>query len=220
MLRNGVPVGYVLASALFGSAEIAFNVFETFRGGDSAWVYGRVLAAVRALLGARDFSVPPYQLGHENEEGLASGAWWFYAKLGLEPLDPATRALARGARADLVGSFPIGRLAERVARRLGERGFATRAEAERALAGEVAARLGLRGWRRWSASERQALERWAPVLDLIPDLARWGRTERAALAALVRAKGGRRESDYVQAFDRHRRLRRALCALAGVRSSV
>ena len=28
-LKNGVPIGYVLSSALFGSAEIAYNVFET-----------------------------------------------------------------------------------------------------------------------------------------------------------------------------------------------
>src|SRR4029453_255545 len=29
MLKNGVPVGYALTSALYGSSEIAFNVFET-----------------------------------------------------------------------------------------------------------------------------------------------------------------------------------------------
>ena len=38
-LRNGVPIGYALASALFGSSEIAFNIFETFRGGEAAWIY-------------------------------------------------------------------------------------------------------------------------------------------------------------------------------------
>ena len=40
-LRNGVPIGYALFSALWRSSEVAYNVFETFRGGESAWVYGR-----------------------------------------------------------------------------------------------------------------------------------------------------------------------------------
>lgn len=94
-LQNGVPTGYVLASALLRSCEIAFNVFETFRGGPSARVYGRVLAMCRALFGADTFTIYPYQLGHENEEGLRSGAWWFYEKLGFRPRDASARAVHR-----------------------------------------------------------------------------------------------------------------------------
>jgi hypothetical protein len=94
-LKNGVPIGYVLASALFGSCEVAFNVFETFRGGESAVVYVRALAMCRALFGADTFTIYPYQLGHENEEGLRSGAWWFYAKLGFRPRDRGALALFR-----------------------------------------------------------------------------------------------------------------------------
>jgi hypothetical protein len=102
-LRNGVPTGYVLNSALFGSAEIAYNVFETWRGHEAAFVYSRVLATVRHLFGADSFTIYPYQLGDHNEEGLRSGAWWFYQKLGFRPKDPATlrlmeRELARMRR--------------------------------------------------------------------------------------------------------------------------
>jgi hypothetical protein len=94
-LRNGVPIGYVLVSGLFGSSEIAYNVFETFRGGEAGYIYGRVLAATRALLGSDAFTVFPYQLGHDNDEALESGAWWFYQKLGFRPHDRALRALMR-----------------------------------------------------------------------------------------------------------------------------
>ena len=38
--------------------------------------------------------------------------------------------------------------------------------------------------------------------------------EKRALVAVVRAKGGRRESDFVLQFDRHRKLRRAVTKLA------
>ena len=34
-------------------------------------------------MGAKCFSVDPYQLGHENEEAIESGAFWFYRKLGF-----------------------------------------------------------------------------------------------------------------------------------------
>lgn len=94
-LSNGVPIGYVLLSALLNSAEIAYNVFDTWRGGEAGHIYGRVLAMVRALFGADSFTVYPYQLGGDgNDEGLASGAWWFYAKLGFLPRDAAPLALA------------------------------------------------------------------------------------------------------------------------------
>lgn len=84
-LKNGVPVGYVLLSSVFGCTEIAYNVFETFRGGDGARIFGRVLGTARHLFGSQGFSIDPYQLGYGNREGLESGAWWFYYKLGFRP---------------------------------------------------------------------------------------------------------------------------------------
>jgi hypothetical protein len=97
-LRNGVPLGYVLNSALFASAEIAYNVFDTFRGGEAGHVYGRVLATVRHLFGVDSFTIYPYQLGLDNDEALQSGAWWFYQKLGFRPRD---RAVVRTMQREL-----------------------------------------------------------------------------------------------------------------------
>lgn len=94
-LRNGVPIGYALAGTLWRSAEVAYNIFETYRGTEAAWIYGRLLAALRTLFGVDAFTIDPFQLGHGNAEGLESGAWWFYYKLGFRPHDPAVAALAR-----------------------------------------------------------------------------------------------------------------------------
>ncbi len=92
-LKNGVPIGYVLTSGLFGSSEIAYNVFDTWRGGEAGLVYGRVLAVTRQLYGSDTFTVFPYQLGGEgNQEGLRSGAWWFYQKLGFRAREPEVLA--------------------------------------------------------------------------------------------------------------------------------
>jgi hypothetical protein len=103
-LKNGVPIGYVLASGLFGSSEVMYNVFDTFRGGESARIYGRVLSMARRLFGADTFAVDPFQLGHGNPEGQKSGAFWFYYKLGFRPVAPKAQALVAAELARLAAS--------------------------------------------------------------------------------------------------------------------
>jgi len=66
----------------------------------------------------------------------------------------------------------------------------------------------------WSAGERLAWRRWAPLVCILPGVSAWSPAEKAALAAVVRAKGGRRESDFVRAFDAHAKLRAAVRAVA------
>jgi len=222
-LKNGVPIGYVLASAFLRSCEVAYNVFETWRGAEAAHVYGRVLAMLRALYGADSFTLDPYQLGHENEEGIASGAWWFYQKLGFRPDARSARALmrrelARGPgsrsspatlrklaqaplffflgreRADVLGRFPLARISDAARRELARHG----SEAQCARAAGVP----------------RTSERWAPILCALRGV------ERRSVARVARLKGAVDELEYVRALQAHTQLRRALCALARVRSSV
>jgi hypothetical protein len=94
IFKNGVPVCYVESLTICERMEIGFNLYYTFREGESAWLYARVLKILRQLMGVTVFSIDPYQLGHENEEGIASGAFWFYRKLGFRPtLDLTTEIL-------------------------------------------------------------------------------------------------------------------------------
>ncbi|HKQ99650.1 MAG TPA: hypothetical protein VJT09_03190 [Pyrinomonadaceae bacterium] len=85
IFKNGVAVCYVETLSLFERMEVGFNLYYTFREGESAWIYARVLKLLRQLLGVSAFSIDPYQVGHENEEGIESGAFWFYRKLGFRP---------------------------------------------------------------------------------------------------------------------------------------
>ncbi|MCC7012129.1 MAG: hypothetical protein IT454_06190 [Planctomycetes bacterium] len=245
-LKNGVPIGYVLTSALFESSEIAYNVFDTWRGGEAGYVYGRVLAMTRAVFGSNAFTIYPYQLGGDgNSEGLKSGAWWFYQKLGFRSRAPAVlalmeRELARLARDpgqrsslstlkvlakenvywyagrerdDVIGLFPLDRVGLAITDYLAARFGSDRERGEHVCAAEAATRCGVRDWRRWSADERLWWTRWSPLLLLLPGLERWSADERASLVAVVRAKAGRRESDFVRAIDAHSKLRSALRAL-------
>src|SRR6266404_4732915 len=88
IFKNGVPVGYFEGLSLFERMESGFNLYYTFRDGETAWLYARILRLMRQLLGVTVFSIDPYQVGHENEEGIESGAFWFYRKLGFRPVRP------------------------------------------------------------------------------------------------------------------------------------
>jgi hypothetical protein len=245
-LKNGVPIGYVLSSALFGSAEIAYNVFDTFRGCESGLVYGRVLAMVRHLFHVDSFTIVPYQLGEGNDEALRSGAWWFYRKVGFLPRDrrvlrilhreerrmdrdPAhrssiatLRALARKnlyyhagrERDDVLGLLELPHVGLKVTTWIARSFGSDREGAARACERDAARLLGVRSLSGFSPGERLAWTRWAPLVRILPDVGRWPSDARRDLVAVIRAKGGRRESDFVARFDRHARLRRAILRLA------
>ena len=245
VLKNGVPIGYGSISALFGSCEIAHNVFETFRGAEGGQVYGAVLATAHHLFDGDTFTIDPYQLGEGNDEALRSGAWWFYQKLGFRPRDAAVMRLMRREEAamakrprhrstiptlrrlaqaplfydmarprdDVIGTLPLGRVGEAVTAAVATRFGSDRRRAVRVLTAEARALLDLRSLDGWDRSQRLILQRWAPLICVLPGVSRWKAGDRRALADIVRAKGGRRESDYVRRFDSHRPLRRAVFAL-------
>jgi len=83
--KNGVPMGYIEGLSLSKRMEVGFNLYYTFRDGETAWLYARLLKFCRQRVGVTSFSIDPYQLGHENDEAIASGAFWFYSKLGFRP---------------------------------------------------------------------------------------------------------------------------------------
>jgi hypothetical protein len=87
IFKNRVPVGYFEGLSLFERMESGFNLYYTFRDGETAWLYARTLNVMRHMLGVTTFSLDPYQIGFENEEGIQSGAFWFYRKLGFRPTD-------------------------------------------------------------------------------------------------------------------------------------
>jgi hypothetical protein len=86
--KNGVPIGYFEGLSLFERMESGFNLYYTFRDGEAAWLYARTLNVMHKHAGVTAFSLDPYQIGHENEEGIESGAFWFYRKLGFRPVKP------------------------------------------------------------------------------------------------------------------------------------
>ncbi len=232
--KNGVPAGYVELLSVFERAEIGFNLYYTFREGESAWIYARLLRLFRQVLGVTCFSIDPYQIGLENAEAIESGAFWFYRKLGFRPIEPAAAALvAREERrmAGPPGYRSSSRTLEKLAasylifegpgagrgdwdtfrvRNLGL--AAARAMAER-FGGDIerfrrAARL--HSARHLGIASSSGL---AQLLSLIPDLPHWPAEDRAAAARILEARQGPAETRYLRLMQRHPRLRAAFLEL-------
>ena len=92
--RNGAPLAYGGAWIFPGRSKIGINIFPSQRGGESAWFFAQLLRLYHSEFGVDRFEAENYQLGHGNPEGLRSGAYWFYYRLGFRPMTNALRQLA------------------------------------------------------------------------------------------------------------------------------
>jgi hypothetical protein len=116
-VKNGVPINYVECISLFDWTEIGFNTFPAYRDGETAWIYAQTLRLLRQLHGVNAISVYPYQIGDGNDEAIASGAFWFYRKLGFRSMNPELEKLA-AAEEKKVQANPHYRTPPRTLRRL------------------------------------------------------------------------------------------------------
>jgi hypothetical protein len=99
LFSNGVPIGYGGVTALGAQANTGANLFASFRHSEAAFLFAQALRAFRTLLGVSRFVVNPYQLGAGNDEAIASGAYWFYDRLGFRPVQRRLARLADRERA-------------------------------------------------------------------------------------------------------------------------
>ncbi|MBK9108897.1 MAG: hypothetical protein IPM92_11175 [Saprospiraceae bacterium] len=101
LFKNGYPAAYGGAWIFGKRALFGTNVFEWFRGGESAYFLGQLLRLYHQLFGVEYFEVEPYQFGLNNDEGLDSGAFWFYYRNGFKPEEAALAKLAAAEYAKL-----------------------------------------------------------------------------------------------------------------------
>jgi hypothetical protein len=243
ILKNGVPIAYGPASVFLGCCEMGINLFPEFRGGEIRYIYSQFMRVLYHVAGVRYFFLTSYGMGDGNPEAIKSGAFWFYRKLGFRAADTDVEARAREEEAimrrrpshrsslatlrelsltdayfDLSGGrcAPVNfeHLGHAVSRMVRDRFEGSRGRAERASVERITAILGIRDARAWSRDETRALRRWAPVLVLVAGLADWPAKEKRALAAAIRARGGKSEFDYVRRIDGVPGLQEALHAVA------
>ena len=228
LFKNGVPVGYGGGWPFLGDCRIGVNIFAPFRGGESALLFGQVLRVYRQCFAVGRFIAEPSQFGGTNREGLRSGAFWFYYRLGFRPIEPdaAQRANEEWARmsADpdyrtperrlrtFTGSdielrleptpeIETSELSHLVTTWVSARFGGDRTAALKAAATRVGRALGATDRSAWPPDEANAFATLAPLVAQIPRLRDWSDSERRGLVLLMRTQGG-------DAFGFHARLRR------------
>lgn len=87
IFKNGLPVSYGGMWVFGNRTKVGFNVFEQYRGGESGYLLCQLLRVYKQLFNIRYFEVEPFQFGADNEDAIASGAFWFYYKFGFRPVD-------------------------------------------------------------------------------------------------------------------------------------
>jgi len=244
LVKNGVPIGYGISVVFFDRCEIAINVFDSFRAGEAGMIFEHFVRLFYHHFGARDFLMRRWQVGYENEEGIKSGSFWFYYKLGLRSLDlkidemasqewqkissdrgyrTSAKTLKRLARSDMhISPGNINRKAysELAVTKLG---FAVTKMVAEKFAGDRQAAL------EWSISkvkragissanlnrlEKIQYRRFSPLLALIDDLDNWTAGEKSLLLRVIRAKAASREIEYIRLLQKHSRFKAALEKLA------
>lgn len=239
-LKNGVPIGYIQADVLGRHGALSFNTFETFRGAEAAHVFARFIAIAYQRFGCSDFSVDPYQLGLGNEEGIESGAWWFYHRFGFRSRAPAARRMAaressrRSANSEYRSSPDTLRKLARfhlfyslnpmqqsrlprthhlLAAAIRQLRRFPQSSGDTGSAGAAAAalkRLGLAKNRRLNRGVQAMLERWTGLVLALTARGPWSRSERRSLLRLIEAKAGPDEREFQRRVLRHHRLRQLL----------
>jgi hypothetical protein len=236
LLKNGAPIAYGPASVFAGCCEMGINLFPEFRGGEIRYLYAQFMRVLHHWLGVEYFFLTSYGMGEGNEDAIRSGAFWFYRKLGFLAANAEVEALARAEEArmhaepayrsnrrmlrrlaptaaflDLSGGrrtpVDFGRLGIRQSRYLTEEFGGDRARGEAQCAARVARRLKV-------DRAARATRSLAPLLAMIPDLAKWSTRDRARLARALRAKDGRSEVAAARLFNAHETFRTALDRLA------
>jgi hypothetical protein len=241
--RNGVPLAYGGAWIYPGRSKVGINVFPAMRGGESAWFFTQLLRLYHHRFDVRVFEAENYQLGLGNAEGLRSGAYWFYYRLGFVPTDArlarvaarefarlqasraytVPRALLRELVADglelTIAPEPIaptdtGALTLAVQQHIAARYGGDVPAATRAALHRVGALLPARASR---TSPGSAATAWYTALDAIPDLERWTLRERRALVSLLETKDAPDEQRHQRLLRHHTRLLDAWRALSKAR---
>jgi len=223
LLKNQVPVAYGGGWVLGRQARFGLNVLPPFRGGESAVVLAQLLRTYAWRFSLKLFLVEPYQLGRGNPDGIRSGAFWFYWRLGFRPRQPELRDQAEREAARL-GRGTGRRTPAPLLRRLAESVMAWETPLRTRWApldiGRIGARVseyvlgrfdGDRAAARRSAVRELGLRdpRLAVLLAAVAPPGGWRAADLSRLDRIMRLKG-REELRQAVALGRHQPLMRVL----------
>jgi len=92
--KNGIPAAYGGGWIYLFHSKIGINIFPALRGGESSYLFCQILRLYHHHFNVKKFIVEPYQIGKNNSEGIKSGAYWFYYRLGFRSVNDELKNLA------------------------------------------------------------------------------------------------------------------------------
>ena len=242
MVKNSIPIGYGGIWVFGKRAEIGFNIFDSFRGGESALNFVEILRTAKQIFKVDEFTVDPFQFGANNPEGLHSGAFWFYYRLGFHSLDPRIEKLAlkewdkilvdKTYRSSLgtlkkfckakIGLSLLGEPSKTpnlIALGLANTNWIGNVfNGDRNMAFEVGYKkiskiLPLNKFHGWSGPQKEKFVEMTPLLLRIKNLKKWSPSEKRDLVDLIKAKGGPKERTFSKLLQRNLKFQKSLIDL-------
>ena len=231
--RNGVPVAYG-GGWIFGyRCKIGINIYPPFRGGGSAELFLQVLRLYHQEYKVKVFVVKPYQFGRGNSDGLRSGAFWFYYKLGFRPADEALKGIAK-TEYEKIGAdnsyrtpmavlkrftgsnmewklekrqfevFDAEKISIAVSNMIRDRFAANREEAAKKCLSELSCLPGFKKMFLMNVTEKNVWINWSLLFASLPNENGWSEMERRQFLQFIKLKAAGKEKDFILALQAHK----------------
>lgn len=229
--KNEVPVAYG-GGWIFGfRCKIGVNVYDPFRGGESEKLFCQVMRLYFQRFGVRKFVVKPYQFGKGNTDGLKSGAFWFYYKLGFRSVNNSIRPIAseewkkvtadKGYRTSLsqlkrfsesnITWQPVkGNIIEveaelismKVTQMIIQKFHGDRQKAVSFCVRFMTSKIGFSS-SGINKTEKHAWENWSLIFFLLPGVEYWTSSQLKSFSRMVGLKANGKERDFNMALQQH-----------------
>jgi hypothetical protein len=239
--KNGLPVAYGGGWIWGNQCRIGINIYSPFRRGESAFIFSQVLRFYYQYFNVQHFIVKPYQFGEGNPEGIKSGAFWFYYKLGFRPVlkdlkkeageewkkiqrnkeyRTTSKLLKHFTKSSLelklenLHSFTCDpyRVSAAITKLINDIYKGNRQKAvHNCLKRLSGVFYSIPGIKQLPA-ESVVLKNWGLVTGLIPDLEQWTSGEKKSLLSIFRAKQSGPERQFIILLQNHKRFWHSLSA--------
>ncbi|MBL7930014.1 MAG: hypothetical protein JNL47_11170 [Bacteroidia bacterium] len=231
---NGIPVSYGGGWIFYEQCEFGINIFEQFRGGPSARILHVLMNVYKHHYGVKTFIIPPYQFGEGNRDGIKSGAFWFYYKMGFRPVNKELKLLAERewkkiqnnkayrtpekvlirftegpVISELKNNLPVPelkKLSHAAIKWIAENFDGNQKEASKKSADRLLKKSGI-STKGWSISEKNFFQELAPFLCMIHGWEKWKQPEIKQAVMLLKEKG-REEHRFIRMLQQHQKLRK------------
>lgn len=237
---NGIPVCYGGGWIFYERCEFGINIFEQFRGGHSARILNVLINVYKQHYGIKSFVIPPYQFGDGNREGIKSGAFWFYYKMGFRPVNKELKLLAerewkkikknksyrtpenillRFTESPVIFKLEnnlqipeLKNLSHSAINWIAENFDGNQTEASKKAANRLLKKADINR-KGWNASEKNFFQDLAPFICMIPGWENWKQSELKQAVMTLKEKGNN-EHCFIRLLQQHDMLRMELLKLS------